>query len=368
MKVLYISHHRENSAWGEVAINNILALDSVGVHVVPRAIKLDKPRQELPQKIIDLEKQDSQECDVCIQHVLPHYLTYNDSFTKNICIYETETEDWDHTSWPKYINMMDEAWVPCFDMTRQDYITIPKYVIPHAQNMEKYQKTYEPLPLQVPVGNFTFYFIGEYNRRKNISALVRAFYTEFSTNEPVSLVLKINKAGSTNLFEEVSTYVDKIKQGLRLYQNPILYKPAHIITDWLSDDDIMALHLTCDCLVIPSHGEAWCQPAFDAMAMGNPVVATCCGGMADYLPNDLLVDADLDDVFAYDHVFPSFGTAREQWYIPKISDIRMSMREAYNLELEDRKELQQESVSRAKEFSYQKVGVQMKERLYAQPR
>lgn len=34
MKVLYLGHYRERSGWANAAINNILALDSVGVDVV----------------------------------------------------------------------------------------------------------------------------------------------------------------------------------------------------------------------------------------------------------------------------------------------------------------------------------------------
>ena len=40
MKVLYLGHYREKSGWATAAINNILALDSVGIDVVYRDISL----------------------------------------------------------------------------------------------------------------------------------------------------------------------------------------------------------------------------------------------------------------------------------------------------------------------------------------
>ena len=40
MKVLYIGNYRDGTGWANACINNILALDSVGVDVVPRAIPI----------------------------------------------------------------------------------------------------------------------------------------------------------------------------------------------------------------------------------------------------------------------------------------------------------------------------------------
>ena len=41
MKVLYIGHYKDGTGWGGAAIDNILALDAVGVKVVPRAITFE---------------------------------------------------------------------------------------------------------------------------------------------------------------------------------------------------------------------------------------------------------------------------------------------------------------------------------------
>ena len=37
-KVLYIGHYKDGTGWGNAALNNILAMDAVGIDVVPRAI------------------------------------------------------------------------------------------------------------------------------------------------------------------------------------------------------------------------------------------------------------------------------------------------------------------------------------------
>ena len=48
MKVLYISNYMDGTGWGNAAINNILALDSVGVEVVPRAITFESQQSGYP--------------------------------------------------------------------------------------------------------------------------------------------------------------------------------------------------------------------------------------------------------------------------------------------------------------------------------
>ena len=46
MKVLYIGHYKDGTGWGSAAIDNILALDAVGVKVVPRAITFESEAKE----------------------------------------------------------------------------------------------------------------------------------------------------------------------------------------------------------------------------------------------------------------------------------------------------------------------------------
>ena len=91
MKVLYIGNWRDGTGWGNAAQGYILSLDAAEVDVVPRHIKLNDVEAEVPAKILELEKKDDKNCDVVIQHVLPHYLDYNSAFDKNIALYVTET-------------------------------------------------------------------------------------------------------------------------------------------------------------------------------------------------------------------------------------------------------------------------------------
>ena len=56
MKVLYIGNYRDGTGWANACINNILALDSAGVNVVPRAITFETQQQDYPSRIKELSK------------------------------------------------------------------------------------------------------------------------------------------------------------------------------------------------------------------------------------------------------------------------------------------------------------------------
>jgi hypothetical protein len=82
MKVLYIGVYRDMTGWGQAARDYILSLDAVGIDVVPRAIKLDNSKPEIPDRIKELEQKNSAGCDIVIQHLLPDMMQYHGGFAK----------------------------------------------------------------------------------------------------------------------------------------------------------------------------------------------------------------------------------------------------------------------------------------------
>ena len=111
MKVLYINNYKDGTGWSNAGINNILALDSAGIDVVPRAITFEDQHHDYPERIKELEQTPTNGCTVCIQHTLPHLYSY-DYRSKNIGCLDTERSHFKVTGWQYYINLMDEVWVP----------------------------------------------------------------------------------------------------------------------------------------------------------------------------------------------------------------------------------------------------------------
>lgn len=359
MKILYVGHYNESSGWGQVARDYILALDRVGIDVVPRSIDLGLANFKVPNRIKELEFGDPSDSEVIIQHVLPHYMRYDSKF-KNIGLFEIETKNIEHTKWADNLNLMDELWVPCTDMMGLK-LQPPIKLAPHTCDITEFEKPYPPLNIEVLKDKFVFYYIGQYNRRKHITAILRAFHNEFGPSEPVELVIKTNRPSmnSDELAKEIYNLTQSIKQNLNLYQDLNRYKKEVIVTVDLSREEMLRLHSTCDCFVCASFGEAWCLPAFDSMAMGNLVVASNTGGPKDYVEPNYLVDGSYEPVFGEQETFPSLGTARELEFDISILDLQKKMRLAYNSNGIIRKR----NIEVARTYDYEIIGNKMKELL-----
>jgi glycosyltransferase involved in cell wall biosynthesis len=337
MKVLYISHHRQRSGSGEAARNYIRSLLAVGVEVAAKPILLqgDLDVKDLPEDIRKAEETSSEGCEVCIQHVLPHYLDYNGNFRKNIAILITETIGWENSGWNHFVNTMDEVWVPNTDAKNnfQHLIKPTIKCIPHAADLNRYNNV-KPAIIPELEGGYTFYYVGEHNRRKRISAFIEAFHLEFSSNEPVNILLKVyqpNKSGYET-FNELVQLCNQIKTGLKLYQDVSRYHNELIMANYMSDNDLLALHKACDCFVLSSYGEAWSYPAFDAMALEKAVIAPNNGGPKEFLksnPNCYLVDGAMTPCIGSMETFNYLNTGREEWYSVHINKLRAAMRHAY---------------------------------------
>lgn len=365
MKVLYISHHKEPSGWGQAARDYILALDQAGVDIACRAVKVGQSEAQLPSRIEELQQKPIHGSEICIQHLLPYHMVYSGHFKKNIGLYVQETFNIDHTSWAGTLNLMDEIWVPNKDMISdiKNFIYKPIRLIPHTFEIEKYKKQYSPLQEIDKAGNFFFYFIGEFNRRKHVGSIIRAFHSEFTPNEPVQLLLKLNKPGSSpdQLGQEVDQMCSVIKNSMKLRTN---YKKEIIIPHFISEEDLLRLHSTCDCFVSSTFGEAWMIPAFEAMAFGNTPICTDVGGMSDYIKHGqtgYLVSQRWEPVLGYTETFPEFGSSREEWANIDVIELQTYMRSAYEKSDSDRQRAKEQSLKAIEDYSYEKIGNLMKE-------
>ena len=102
MKVLYIGNYKDGTGWANACLNNILALDSAGVDIVPRAITFEAQQQNYPQRIKDLEANSTNGCDICIQHTLPHLYSYDSRYKKQ----DTKGKEYFTHLIPPYISLV----------------------------------------------------------------------------------------------------------------------------------------------------------------------------------------------------------------------------------------------------------------------
>jgi glycosyltransferase involved in cell wall biosynthesis len=209
--------------------------------------------------------------------------------------------------------------------------------------------------------------VGEAVRRKNLVALLKAFHLEFNKNEQVGLLIKSHLPGQPDSVSDkhLRDMCQMVKNGLKLYQSQEDYHNEVIITQRLTDEQMMQLHAAGDCLVCPSRAEGWNIGCFEAMALGKTVISNDCGGMQDYIidkKTGLLCKNRIEPVFGVMDSFPELYTGREEWAEIDIDDLRKKMRRV----LQDKKlreKLGRNGVDKAAEFSYQVVGQHMRELL-----
>lgn len=368
MKVLYIGHYKENSGWSKAAIDLISSIDSAGIDVVCRNIKLTPSNPQISNRILQLEQKDLNNIDYCIQHVLPHHIVGTSKFKKNISYYVAESNTLRYNNWHSSLKLVDEIWVPNHDQLnnmRLDGFDNVKY-IPHAFDLSKYSVKQRG---KINFGNkdstFKFYYIADLNERKNIESVIRCFHSEFDRYEPVSLVIKIKKFGMNpqDLQNHVRNIANSIKSTMRIYKNLEDYHSEIIISDDMTNEEVDILHQSCDCFINTTHGEGWSIPSFDAMCFGKTPICSNEGGPKEFISNKdagTLINGSYGVCEHSDPAFPNIFTGKEYWFVPDEKDIKSAMRFYY----ENRDKIDRtRGIKDAQQFSYESVGKMIKELL-----
>lgn len=366
MKVAWFSHYKEGSGWSKASIDSILALDSVGVEVVPVNIPLAGQDNEIPERILELEKGSIDDADYCVQNVLPHHMIGTSQYKKNVGFFVTETSTIAHTPWLAPLSAMDELWLPNNDNAQRIRLDIPSsqvFTVPYAFDLERYEGLYDALDMQSANHTYKFYYIGDLNDRKNLEATIRCFHVAFQGNPNVSLVMKVGRHGTepekvTEIVRGIST---KVKEELRIFKDLSDYSNEIIIPDRLPNKALLDLHYTCDCYVSTSHGEGWGIPIYEAICFGNAVIAGNEGGPKDFLPESLLIRGTEGPCCHTDAAFPFLGTGREMWFNIDERSVVANMQKHFA----ENKSYRKEGLEIARHYSYESVGKIMKERLQA---
>jgi len=367
MKILYLGHYKEGSGWSNAAINNILALDSIGLDVACRNISLTGKNKIVPDRIYELETNKSQDAEYCIQHLLPHHLVGSSIFKKNVAYCPAESIHTQLNTWHLDMELVDELWVANSDQKKnvEKFVNRPVEVVPHTFNCSVYEE-----PRRAVFGNdttFRFYNISDINQRKNIQSIIRCFYHCFDIDDRVELVIKVKKHGFSEkqLGEGMTQMLQGMKSDMRKHINPNLYPSVRLITNDISSDQILDLHASCDCYVGISHGEGWSIPSFEAMAFGNTPICSNEGGPAEFIDPDnkntgTLINGVYDICNQQDSAFQHIFTGRELWFHPSEKETCDAMKYYYN---NPHKKNSTESMMQAKKFDYHIVGNLIKEKL-----
>jgi len=364
-KVLYIGNCTENTGYGEAVRQMIAAMDSVGIDVVVRPLFLGGQNIPVSQRLGELINKDDRNPDVVIQHTLPHFMEYNGKCGKNIGLFASETNRFDNGIWPEKLNLMDEVWVISqqqIEACKTSGVQVPVNLVQHPCNVAKYQQKYEPLKYKQLENKFVFYWLGEFNQRKNLAAAVKAFHIEFDPDEPVELIIKTSIPGKNPVETAsiINEYLKEIKENLKLYKNIGVYKKETLITAYMKESDLMRLHKSGHCFICTSHGEAFCLPAADALGVGNPVIAH----NLDYVKheyNGLIPYSDKAEVYGAVDTFPDLLVGNELWDTVRVPSLQKQMRRMFEAKTNgEYNKFSDNAMDSVYEMSYEKIGNQIK--------
>lgn len=370
MNVLFIGPYSQgNSGWTSASHDYIKALNTIeNINLAIRPIYFTGGTTELTDEFKKLEEKVCDSYDVIVQKVLPHsFQKVENVRSVGLCV--LESANLEYTRWPRHALTMDEVWVPS-QHNRNSLLNSNvknSYVVPEPLDLKQFDMDVGPHNSPLLKNNFNFYFIGEYIQRKNLLNLIVAFHCEFNRNEPVNLVIKTNRGGLNehDLRRQLDEHIGKLKASLRIYRNLDLYKKEIIITNYLDDKDLAALHKSCNCFVIPSRGEAHCRPALDALGHNNFVISTDGIGTDDYIKHKWRIQSVDTPCITNEPPLPYLYTARETWKEPSVCHLQFLMRKAYE-QGKLSKEEKTYNRQRIEAHSYENVGKRIMERLNAQ--
>lgn len=204
------------------------------------------------------------------------------SFFKNGGAYKIGHCEFEGKEWPKlwahYSNEMDEIWVPT-EWDKQKAlrcgVKVPIFVIYQGIDPDYFNPAIVPARIDI-TEEYKFLAVGAWDPRKNYKDLIEVFTETFKREEDVALVIKtINLGLSQGIKNEIKAM--KInKKGGKVYVKEI---------EW-DKEKLGCLYTMSDCLVLPTHGEGWGLPIFEALACGLPVITTGYGAPFEVLRND----------------------------------------------------------------------------------
>lgn len=362
--VCYSGTFQDHTGYGEANRQDIAALYISGIDLTTELVVQVSERSDLAwQSSLAHElKGRKNDYKVKIIHLTPDlYENYKEPGTYHIGRLMWETDRLP-LEWVPYCNKMDEIWATSShmaDLFKRSGVKVPIYSFPQPIDISLSGRQYERFYIPQHQG-FLFYSIFQWIERKNPRALIKAYLEEFSGESDVSLLLKCFRLSYDD------KEVEKIRDDIRniKIESGVRYPPRIFLApNLLTHNEIMKLHNTGDCFVLPHRGEGWSRPIQEALLVGKIVIATARGGIHEYLRNEHYFGIDSEYVGVTTVPWIKFYTEDQKWAEVDHAHLRKLMRFVFDHrdEAQAKGMVAQEFIK--ENFSYQKIGQKMAERI-----
>ncbi|MDD9269968.1 glycosyltransferase [Paenibacillus sp. GCM10023248] len=267
--------------------------------------------------ISSFEKNKLSSNDIYLCNFVGTSIRYNPDFRINIARTTFET-DRIPDDWVPELNKFNEVWVQStfnLDTFAKSGVDVPLRLIPNFFDTNAYDLDVKPLAMPV-AKSFLFLAVFDLQQRKGYDILLEAFLNEFSQKDNVALVIKIRNSGGIHKLESVIDEHPKSKREM-----PAIY----MIDQMLSTRELLGLYKACHAFVLPTRGEGWGRPFFEAMLMEMPVIGTGWSGQTDFMNESNAYLVKVEQLIRIQNSdYPMFNG--HLWAQPSIPDLQKKMR------------------------------------------
>jgi glycosyltransferase involved in cell wall biosynthesis len=360
LKIKYWGALFDGSGYGSCSRHYIKALNSCGADLTLSPVSFERERPDLGEMGDYLNKYVNRPINYNINliHLTPeHYPMYREVGKINVGYTVWETSKIHH-DWTAYCNCMDAIIVPCewnVKVFRDSGVEVPIYCVPHVVNTEGLDKI-EEFPVAGPSeDDYVFYSIAQFTERKDITSLLKAYWSAFDLTDNVALVIKtyINDY-SDNEKNIIIQTIKKVKKEIQLPKGRD-YASVYLVLDILAEEDILGLHKWGDCFISLNRGEGFGLPEAEASAFGNPVITTGYGGVNQFLNknNSYLINYMLIPVTGNNCLW---YTSDQRWAHADVCDAADAMRHVYENREEARIKGERVKKNIESNFNYKTIG------------
>ena len=209
-----------------------------------------------------------------------------------------------HKDYAERMNLASELWVPTTHMSDLMYeagVASPTYVVPLGVDAEIFNPNAGRMALPDNARGYKFLSVSWWGPRKGFDILIKAFVTEFTGADDVSLVIS-SRSHDNRPASKIAEEIKAIIKATGKTDRPPVVLHSKITTD----EELASLYNACDAFVLASRGEGFSLPIVEAAACGLPVISTRCTAQATYLDdsNSFLLDPE-----GYERANPRDGRA-----------------------------------------------------------
>lgn len=367
MNSLFIGPYRQDDGWGMSARDYIKSIATQRPNITTRPFFYTGQSVQISDDIAQYEKTKYDKYDVIYQELLPHNMSINNAAKKNVGIFNMEITNLENSVCQDILNNLDLICVPSKQEAKslkESGIKPKVKVISGALDLDFLKNNIDhKINMQKSIARtFKFYYIGEFVERKNLADVVTAFNLAFRDNENVSLIIKTSVPGANPQEGQ-----KMVKNALQQHKKTLNFGPTRdefVITDRLSDQDLIGLHNACDCFVMPSLGEAYCRPAAEALVLGKTPIVTDHTGMTDFVNknNGFIISSQKTPVITGSRTLSEafdIYNANSYWYRPNVYVLRDHMMQVFEMSKKDKKTLEEKRQlgrDSMDQFSYETIG------------